>query len=128
MHNALPIMVLEHFDDWICAVDRLRLRAFQQKGKVFWFPYLDDASSEILQENNTYPGGYKEVGIIPDPNGYHFISSWYEDKQVHLRVNRVVSFLMGAPNNTGKPDDWVMTRLEVVSNHINGCRADNYCE
>jgi hypothetical protein len=126
--NALSIMILEHFDNWICPEDLLHLRVFHQKGKVFWFSCREDARSEILQENNAWLGGYKEVGIKPDDEGYHVLSVWYEDRQVHLRVNRTIGFLMGVPNNTGESDDWIMTRLEVVSNHKNGRRSDNYCE
>jgi hypothetical protein len=112
----------------MCPEDLLRLRAFHQEGKVFWFSCREDASSEVLQESNTFPGGYKEVGIKPDAQGYHFVSVLFEGSQVHLRVNRAIGFLMGVPNNTGLKDDCVMTMLEVVANHKNGRRSDNYCE
>jgi hypothetical protein len=104
------------------------LRAFHQEGKVFWFSCREDASSEVLQESKNIPGGYREVGIKPDKEGYHFVSAHFEGSQVHLRVNRAIGFLMGVPNNTGQNDDYVMTRLEVVANHKNGRRSDNYCE
>jgi hypothetical protein len=111
-----------------CAADIHRLRAFCQPNKTFFFPTIRDASSEILQQNELSPGGYKEVGITPDPEGYHIVSCSYLGRTVFLRVNRAVGFLMGSPNRTGMPDHCIMERMEVVSNHINGRRSDNYGE
>jgi hypothetical protein len=111
-----------------CAADIYRLRTFSQPNKTFFFPTIRHASSEILQQNELYPGGYKEVGITPNPDGYHIVSYSYLGRTVFLRVNRAFGFLMGSPNHTGKPDDWIMERAEVVSNHMNGRRSDNYGE
>ena len=83
-------------------------------------------SSEILQEDKTIPGGYKELGIEPNATDYHNISCLFEGHVVWLVVHRGVAFIMGSPNNTDKSDDWLFTHLESVVNHIDSQCSGNY--
>ena len=70
-----------------------------------WFPALEDENSEILQEDKTIPGGYKELGIEPNATDYYNIPCLFEGHVVWLVVHRGVAFIMGSPNNTDKSDD-----------------------
>ncbi len=100
---------------------------FQQDGQVVWFPSLEGEISEILQEDKTVPGGFKEVGITPHTvSGYHNISCLLEGRSVWLTVHKGVAFIMGSPNNTGESDEWIFTRMETVVNHIDSQRSGNY--
>ena len=95
-----------HVDHLVRATAPKSLRSFHQPGQVVWFPVLEDASSEILQEDNFAPCGYKEVGIVPSTTtGYHHIVTKYLSHSVSLVVHRGVGFMMGRPNKTDQSDE-----------------------